>query len=61
MTTQELIRAGTKVRIDEVDCEGTVWGYARAQSPAVALVWVELVDGSVDIVDVPVENLTEIG
>jgi len=58
---QDLVRAGTKVRVSDADCEGTVWGYARIQSPAVAMVWVDLADGSVDIVDVPVNDLTEIG
>ena len=36
-----IIPALTAVRINGTDYTGSIWGYARTEQPAVAIVWVD--------------------
>lgn len=57
-----IIQGGAQVRINATGAEGTVWGYAQIQAPAIAMVRVERVgEVGVSIFNIPVSELTEIG
>ena len=59
-----IIPALTAVRINGTDHTGSIWGYARTELPAVAIVWVDDPEDPrymQDLVEVPVTDLTVIG
>ena len=59
-----IIPALTAVRINGTNYTGSIWGYARTELPAVAIVWVDDPEDPrymQGLVEVPVSDLTVIG